>query len=157
TEIALAPPRLRPLRRVVRMRQRWQRKRRLLVHERKLPPADAGGRCRRLPLPGLLARHGREGLGDEGTDGMKLRLWVGAVAIGVTAAAQSIAADVSMLGKWRIVEAVPAPWAPQEQQAALAAQGKNLLKTEVTFAPGTVISKFKPFNCKSKVLYEPNS
>jgi hypothetical protein len=71
--------------------------------------------------------------------------------------AQTAAADVSMIGKWQIVEAEPAPWAPPENQAALAAQGKSLLKTEVTFAVGSVVSKFKPFNCKSKVLYEPNS
>jgi hypothetical protein len=27
----------------------------------------------------------------------------------------------------------------------------------VTFVPGSVKSKFKPFDCKSKVLYDPNS
>ena len=32
-----------------------------------------------------------------------------------------------------------------------------MLNTEVTFAPGSVNSKFKPFDCKSKVLYEPNT
>ena len=32
-----------------------------------------------------------------------------------------------------------------------------MLKTEVTFAPGSVVSKFKPFSCKSKVRYEANS
>jgi hypothetical protein len=88
-----------------------------------------------------------------------MRRWttVCAVALGVVAAAQTAAAEVSIIGKWQIVEAVPAPWAPADQQAALTAQGKNLLKTEVTFAAGSVVSKFKPFNCKSKVLYEPNA
>lgn len=82
---------------------------------------------------------------------------LGAALTGLMVSMQGAAADVSMIGKWQIVEAVPAPWAPPDQQAALTAQGKQLLKTEVTFAPSSVISKFKPFNCKSKVLYEPNS
>jgi len=67
------------------------------------------------------------------------------------------AANISIIGKWQIVEAVVAPWAPPGEQAALAAEGKRMLKTEVTFAPGSVKSKFKPFSCKSKVLYEANS
>ena len=67
------------------------------------------------------------------------------------------AADISIIGKWQIVEALPAPWSKPEEQAELAAEGKRMLKTEVTFAPGSVISKFKPFNCKSKVVYEENS
>lgn len=67
------------------------------------------------------------------------------------------AAGVSILGTWEIVEAVPAPWSQPAEQAALAAAGRRLLKTEVTFAPGSVKSKFKPFDCKSKVLYETNS
>jgi hypothetical protein len=70
---------------------------------------------------------------------------------------QTAAADSSIIGKWQIVEAVVAPWAAPDDQAALTAEGKRMLKTEVTFAPGSVISKFKPFNCKSKVLYEANS
>jgi hypothetical protein len=70
---------------------------------------------------------------------------------------QTAAADISILGKWQIVEAQPAPWAAPGDQAALTAEGRNMLKTEVTFAAGSVISKFKPFNCKSKVLYEANS
>ncbi len=67
------------------------------------------------------------------------------------------AAGVSILGKWQIVEAVPAPWSRPGEQAALAVAGKRLLNTEVQFAPGTVKSKFKPFDCKSKVLYETNT
>ena len=82
---------------------------------------------------------------------------LGTTAIGIAAAAQTTAANVSIIGKWQIVEALPAPWAPADKQAELAAEGKHLLKTEVTFAPGSVISKFKPFNCKSKVLYETNA
>ena len=67
------------------------------------------------------------------------------------------AAGVSILGTWHIVEAVPAPWVKPEEQAALAAAGRRLLNTEVIFAPGSVKSKFKPFDCKSKVLYDTNS
>ena len=67
------------------------------------------------------------------------------------------AAPASIFGTWQIVDAVPAPWARAEHQGALAATGKRLLKTEVTFAKGSVKSKFKPFDCKSKVLYEANS
>ena len=88
---------------------------------------------------------------------MMHRTTVSIAALGMIAATHTAAADVSIIGKWQIVETVPAPWAPADQQAALTAQGKNLLKTEVIFAAGSVTSKFKPFNCKSKVLYEPNS
>jgi hypothetical protein len=67
------------------------------------------------------------------------------------------AAGVSILGKWQIAEAVPAPWVKPEEQAALAAAGRRMLNTEVIVAPGSVKSKFKPFDCKSKVLYATNS
>ena len=56
-----------------------------------------------------------------------------------------------------IVERFPAPWAAPDDLAALTAEAKRMLKTEVTFAPGSVVSKFKPFSCKSKVRYEANS
>jgi hypothetical protein len=67
------------------------------------------------------------------------------------------AAGVSIFGKWQIVEAVPAPWSTPSQQTALAAAGKRMVGTEVTFAPGTVKSKFKPWDCKSKVIYTGNT
>jgi hypothetical protein len=73
------------------------------------------------------------------------------------AALQAAAADISIIGKWQIVEAVPAPWAAPDDLAALTAEAKRMLKTEVTFAPSSVVSKFKPFSCKSKVRYEANS
>jgi hypothetical protein len=66
-------------------------------------------------------------------------------------------ADTSILGQWRIVEAQPAPWSPLDEQAALTAAGKRMIDTEVTFAPGSVKSKFKPWDCKSKVIYTANS
>jgi hypothetical protein len=76
-------------------------------------------------------------------------------ALSLTPAA--LAADASLLGTWRIVDAVPAPWSPPAVQAALAAAGKRMLNTEVIFAPGSVKSKFKPLDCKSKVIYTANS
>jgi hypothetical protein len=69
----------------------------------------------------------------------------------------ALAADVSILGTWRIVEAQAAPWVAPAAQAALAAAGKRMLNTEVILAPGSVKSKFKPFDCKSKVIYTANS
>ena len=67
------------------------------------------------------------------------------------------AAEVSMIGRWQIVEAVPAPWSQPGERAALAAAGKRMLNLNVTFAGGSVASKFKPLNCKRKVIYEANS
>jgi hypothetical protein len=63
----------------------------------------------------------------------------------------------AILGTWEIVEATPAPWSPPEQRKALEAEGKRLLNTEVIFGAGSVTSKFKPFNCKRRVIYEDNS
>ena len=67
------------------------------------------------------------------------------------------AADISILGKWEIVEAVPAPWSPPKDLAALAAQGQRVLQTVVTFSAHAIESKFKPFNCKHHVSYESNA
>jgi hypothetical protein len=67
------------------------------------------------------------------------------------------AADPSILGHWQVVEAPPAPWSAPGQQASLTAAGKRMVGTEVTFAPGSVRSKFKPWDCKSKVIYTTNS
>jgi hypothetical protein len=67
------------------------------------------------------------------------------------------AADISIFGTWLIVEATPAPWSAPQDKAALTAAGKHALNTEVTFAPGSVKTKFKPLECKRKVLYAANS
>ena len=80
-----------------------------------------------------------------------------ALAMLVMCGPNALAAGISILGKWQIVEAVPAPWSRTEEQSALTAVGRRLLNTEVTFAPGSVKSKFKPFDCKSKVIYTANS
>jgi hypothetical protein len=61
-----------------------------------------------------------------------------------------------LLGTWEIVEAQPAPWAAEDQQAALAAAGKRMLKQVVTFAPREVISKHKALACK-RAEYETTS
>ena len=63
----------------------------------------------------------------------------------------------AILGTWEFVEATPAPWTAPEQSKALEAEGKRMLQTQVTFASGSVTSKFKPFNCKRRVIYEDNS
>ena len=67
------------------------------------------------------------------------------------------ASDISILGTWEFTEAIPAPWSNPENTAALQAEGMRMLGTEVTFAKGSVKSTFKPFNCKSKVIYTSNS
>ena len=54
-----------------------------------------------------------------------------AFAMLVMSGPEAMAAGVSILGKWQIVEAVPAPWSRPEEQAALAAGGKRFLNTEV--------------------------
>src|SRR5262245_11533289 len=87
----------------------------LLVHGRKLSPAGAGACGGRLPLPGLSAT---EGFGRKGTNGMTngnaLRAsalaLAFALAVFATASVRTAAADISIIGKWQIVEAVPAPW-----------------------------------------------
>jgi hypothetical protein len=45
----------------------------------------------------------------------------------VASAPGAPAADPSILGKWEIVEAAPAPWTRPENHAALAAEGKGLM------------------------------
>ena len=89
-----------------------------------------------------------------------MKQWPTCMAVAVLAALAipiALAANVSIIGTWLITEATPAPWVSAGQQAALAAAGKRMINTEVVFAPGSVKSKFKPFDCKSKVLYESNS
>lgn len=68
----------------------------------------------------------------------------------------TFAANISILGAWEIAEAQPAPWTRPQEQAALAAAGKRLLKLVVTFGPSSVESKYKLLSCKSRVLYEAN-
>jgi hypothetical protein len=75
----------------------------------------------------------------------------------IATAAYAQANETSMFGTWDFVQATPAPWSREEDGPALRAEGKRMLGTEVTFARGQVKSKFKPFDCKSKVIYTPNS
>jgi hypothetical protein len=65
------------------------------------------------------------------------------------------AENPSILGKWEIVEATPAPWSPPELRNALTAEGNGLMHLVVTFTAKAVNSKFKLFNCKRRVAYEP--
>lgn len=62
--------------------------------------------------------------------------------------------DISLLGNWEIVEAVPAPWAPENQHAALAAQGKRMLNVVMTFTSAEVVSRQRHLACK-RARYEP--
>jgi hypothetical protein len=127
----------------------------MLVRQRELSNADAERR-RRLPVPCMSSRCGYAGIAR--TLRMKMsKICLAAALFVALAASATLAADVSIIGRWQITEAAPAPWAPPEHRAALAAAGKRMIDTEVTFAPGSVKSKFKPLDCKSKVLYESSS
>lgn len=84
------------------------------------------------------------------------------IVLAFVAAAPAVAApaapldDDALIGDWVIVEAAPAPWADEARHAALAATGKRMLKTEITFKAGEVVSKFRPFACK-RARYEATS
>jgi hypothetical protein len=80
-----------------------------------------------------------------------------AACLAVGAAMPGAAADISILGKWEIVEAAPAPWTKPESHAALVAEGKGLMHLIINFTPTAVQSKFKLFSCKRRVVYEPVS
>jgi hypothetical protein len=68
--------------------------------------------------------------------------------------ATALAADVSMIGTWKIVAAVPAPWSKPEEREDLAAAGRRMLNVQIDFKPAAVSSKFKLFNCKRRVAYD---
>ena len=109
-------------------------------------------------MPRLSSRHGA--LRIDRTIRMTRSIGLSALLafIGIVAApAGAAAADISILGKWEIVEAAPGPWTRPEHRAALVAEGKHLLNLVITFTPAAVISKFKLFNCKRRVVYEPNA
>jgi hypothetical protein len=65
-------------------------------------------------------------------------------------------AENSILGTWEIVEAAPGPWTDPNRQAALAAEGKRMLKLVITFGPKELKSSHKLYTCKRGVIYEPN-
>jgi hypothetical protein len=65
------------------------------------------------------------------------------------------ASERSIIGRWEIVEAEPAPWSKPEDRDALIAEGKGLINLVVSFSDKAVTSKFKLFNCKRRVAYEP--
>ena len=70
------------------------------------------------------------------------------------ACAPSRAQERSLLGTWEIVEAQPAPWTEESKRAALAAEGKRLVKQSITFAPKEVVSRHKALACR-RAQYEP--
>jgi hypothetical protein len=133
-----------------------RQRRRMLVRRRGLPDADACHAGRGLHVPAVFARGG----GGRGALRMKHgNACRAAIAFAALAgfAPDALAAGVSILGKWQIIEAVPAPWVRPAGETAVAAAGRRQLNVDVTFAPRSVSSKFKPFDCKSKVLYESNT
>lgn len=89
---------------------------------------------------------------------MMQRIAMGAALLAaLTLASPASAADISIIGTWQITDAQAAPWVPAGQQAGLTTAGKRMIGTDVVFAVSSVKSKFKPFDCKSKVLYAANS
>jgi len=80
-----------------------------------------------------------------------------ALAAMLAAATYAQAQEPSLLGTWEFVAATPAPWSKAEDETLLKAEGKRMLGTQVTFDKGSVKSKFKPFDCKSKVIYTANA
>jgi hypothetical protein len=81
---------------------------------------------------------------------------VAAACIGHAAAAPAAPVnETSIIGRWKVVEAAPAPWTKPEERAGLTVSGKHLLNLVVTFNPTSVQSKFKLFSCKRRVIYEP--
>jgi hypothetical protein len=135
----------------------WRQGRRLLVHGRDAPLADAGCACRGLPVPVVPSCGACAYDGPSGMKGPPLRCVAALAALIALGAPAAGAPDNPILGTWEIAEVTAAPWSAPEQRPALEAQARRDLHTEVTFASGSVASKFKPFNCKRRVLYETNS
>jgi hypothetical protein len=128
----------------------------MLVHGRGVSRANVGRRDGRLLVPCVSSRGGiRINRAFSMTQHAGRAML--ALAALIMFVPNALAAGVSILGTWHIVEAAAAPWVKPQEQAALAAAGRRMLNTEVTFAPGTVKSKFKPLDCKNKVLYDANS
>jgi hypothetical protein len=72
------------------------------------------------------------------------------------AAASAQPRSVSMMGNWEIVDATPGPWTDEAKRAALAAEGKRMLKTVITFSAKEMKSSNRALTCKRAVLYETN-
>ncbi len=68
----------------------------------------------------------------------------------------ALAEAPSMIGTWEIIEAMPGPWTPQDQRAALTAEGKNMVGLVITFEPHQVKSRNRAFTCR-RVVYEANA
>jgi len=80
--------------------------------------------------------------------------FITAVSAFVALGAPAHAASNALLGNWEIVDAAPAPWTADNERPALAAEGRKLLKLQITFAPAEVIAKHKTLACK-QAEYEP--
>jgi hypothetical protein len=113
-------------------------------------------------VPYLPARAGGGGGAEPGLTRDRYRpictaLLFAALSAFVPAPAGAETKEISMLGTWEVVEAVPAPWAEQKDRAALAAQGKRMLNLTITFESKSVKSRNRAFDCKRAVIYQSNS
>src|SRR3954452_3630080 len=108
-----------------------RQRRRMLVRRRNLPAADAGGRRRGLHVSHMPARRGGSGGALRMTQRTVHRAALAFAALCVLAP-DAPAAGVSILGKWQIVESMPAPWVRPDGQASLAAAGRRQLNVDVT-------------------------
>lgn len=76
--------------------------------------------------------------------------------VALIAALPALAANISIIGDWEIVEAAPGPWTTDEERPRLTSAGKYLLNTTISFKPKEIVSKQKMFACK-RAIYEANS
>ncbi|HEY2137364.1 MAG TPA: hypothetical protein VGH49_15840, partial [Xanthobacteraceae bacterium] len=71
------------------------------------------------------------------------------------------AAGNPLLGKWEIVAAAPGPWTAEKERPALTAEGRKLLKLQITFAPTEVIAHHKTLACTEaeyeETTYSPDA
>ena len=85
---------------------------------------------------------------------MRTTLIVALLAVALPTGARS--AELSLIGEWTIVEAVPAPWSEETRRTELTAGGKRLIGTVIAFNAKEVASKHRPFACK-RARYEPTA
>jgi hypothetical protein len=62
-------------------------------------------------------------------------------------------AEMSLNGKWEIVDAAAAPWVAQDNRAGVTARGQKLVNQVVTFSPKEIVAPQKAFVCK-RAMYK---
>lgn len=63
-------------------------------------------------------------------------------------------AEPDLIGKWRVVAAMAAPWVAEEQRKAAEGAAKRMLKLEIEFKAREVASRNRTLACK-RATYEP--